>query len=545
MHGRTTLTAAIASILLLPLTARSDIWIPPWGDSIYDSTFITIEIQDTVTVVEVEVRSAVVKLINDDYILHFERVSTLGRPEPNPEVHVSDRLVQAGWQDGQFLFEFLSQIQVEDTLEFSVRSRYRYSAIQQGSALRQLIYAHRYSRVSDDPIWGGWGEDHEVPMQVFGHLIHYSRIVSNTEVQAGTGSWSEEREEFGQWTSGDTIEFSEDEGDWWGRDMMSAVRIDLRQGGVDDVITDRYTYEITPETRLAVPNLILSEEVLIQHSAWWDTTVHIAGYSMLADIRLEPGLALNLAPMWLWFPNDQTEHVEADLVGLMLSGAWGNDWEHWAEDSIEVRLGQIEEQRGFYLKVPWLEVQQQTPNGYWWWTDPRLRVTVSSRWQADSCRFILVTAPIEQSLIRFTIPREFEFVDWSSPFENVERGVRGPGNYLAFTGLCREPGIARVVWQLAQKAPVEPPAPKVFAIESIAPNPFNSRTELTYTLPRAGDVRLELRDAQGRVIFSESYYGDAGSNTFDLDGSQLPAGIYFVELSAAERVARAKVVCVK
>jgi hypothetical protein len=61
------------------------------------------------------------------------------------------------------------------------------------------------------------------------------------------------------------------------------------------------------------------------------------------------------------------------------------------------------------------------------------------------------------------------------------------------------------------------------------PNPFNSVAIITYTLPRAGDVQLSLYDLRGREIRRMvSGFVDAGIHSVQLQGADLPAGIYLV-----------------
>ncbi|MBU0509236.1 T9SS type A sorting domain-containing protein [bacterium] len=72
-------------------------------------------------------------------------------------------------------------------------------------------------------------------------------------------------------------------------------------------------------------------------------------------------------------------------------------------------------------------------------------------------------------------------------------------------------------------------------ILSSYPNPFNAQTTITFTLPSAGRVRLELFDVLGRsarLLLDEPRM--AGEHFFRLDASDLPTGIYFARLAGRE-----------
>jgi hypothetical protein len=79
------------------------------------------------------------------------------------------------------------------------------------------------------------------------------------------------------------------------------------------------------------------------------------------------------------------------------------------------------------------------------------------------------------------------------------------------------------------------PLPTAFHFDSCHPNPFNPAATLTFTLPEAAKVTLEIYDLGGRLVqqvgFGESDLS-AGMHTAIFDGSSLPSGIYFARLTA-------------
>lgn len=84
-------------------------------------------------------------------------------------------------------------------------------------------------------------------------------------------------------------------------------------------------------------------------------------------------------------------------------------------------------------------------------------------------------------------------------------------------------------------------APARLALAPPSPNPARSATRLSFTLPRAGHARLELLDAQGRIVrtlFDGPAAAGANESAWDLRdarGGAVPAGLYFAQLRAGER----------
>ena len=67
------------------------------------------------------------------------------------------------------------------------------------------------------------------------------------------------------------------------------------------------------------------------------------------------------------------------------------------------------------------------------------------------------------------------------------------------------------------------------------PNPFNSETILSYTLPTASDIRLEVFTLSGQrvAVLHEGFQG-AGYHTIAMDASDLASGVYLYRLTTPE-----------
>jgi hypothetical protein len=77
--------------------------------------------------------------------------------------------------------------------------------------------------------------------------------------------------------------------------------------------------------------------------------------------------------------------------------------------------------------------------------------------------------------------------------------------------------------------------PTEFRLYQNHPNPFNPKTVINYSLPKAGKVELFVYNLLGQklveLVNSEK---PAGHHTINFDGSNLSSGIYFYSIQAGE-----------
>ncbi len=88
--------------------------------------------------------------------------------------------------------------------------------------------------------------------------------------------------------------------------------------------------------------------------------------------------------------------------------------------------------------------------------------------------------------------------------------------------------------------------PTQFVLEQNYPNPFNPTTTITYSLPIASVVRLEIFDMLGQKIATlVSAKQEAGAYTYTLNASTLSSGVYFYRLQAGAFSQTKKMMLVK
>ncbi len=91
--------------------------------------------------------------------------------------------------------------------------------------------------------------------------------------------------------------------------------------------------------------------------------------------------------------------------------------------------------------------------------------------------------------------------------------------------------------------------PRTFALHQNYPNPFNAGTVISFDLPRAADVRLEVLNIAGQVVYEVNRHYAAGSHEIEWDGTvsgrSVASGVYYYRISAGEFTATKKMVLLK
>lgn len=88
--------------------------------------------------------------------------------------------------------------------------------------------------------------------------------------------------------------------------------------------------------------------------------------------------------------------------------------------------------------------------------------------------------------------------------------------------------------------------PEGFELSQNYPNPFNPVTNINFSVPKSGVVKLTVYDASGRetaTLFNGRL--SAGTYNYDYDASQLASGIYFYKLESGDFTQTKKMVLVK
>jgi hypothetical protein len=98
---------------------------------------------------------------------------------------------------------------------------------------------------------------------------------------------------------------------------------------------------------------------------------------------------------------------------------------------------------------------------------------------------------------------------------------------------------------------VSPTIPDAFTVSQNYPNPFNPSTEISYALPEAGNVNLEIYNILGQQVKTlVNEFQDAGNyvvtwNGDDETGATVASGVYFYRVVAGEYKEVKKMVMMK
>ncbi len=88
--------------------------------------------------------------------------------------------------------------------------------------------------------------------------------------------------------------------------------------------------------------------------------------------------------------------------------------------------------------------------------------------------------------------------------------------------------------------------PTEFAITGLYPNPFNSSTSISYSLPQSQQVNMNLYDMSGRLI--ETLYDEfqsVGNHSVLWDSRDFGSGIYLMQLQTVTETKTAKLIVIK
>jgi hypothetical protein len=299
-------------------------------------------------------------------------------------------------------------------------------------------------------------------------------------------------------------------------------------------------FEVTPEHREQVPNLIKNEFITIEFK---DALNGTYDYHLSGTIELDLKTATLFDPFYAWFPNEHTDAFVQMAGKYELSNG---DTSFWYDrvDTLEVKPSVFGGQNGFYILIP-----QLTDSSHWLTVRSCRKATLSIEidgiHSANSSDFVLVTAPQELSFVEFKIPERFYFRSCFSPFEHEADYCEDGFNVRMFYGECPTTGIAHVEWS------TWPFPEESFSFSQNYPNPFNQETVIRYSLPRDGAVKLSVYNLLGqqvRTLVDEPQSADDYEVTWDgknEQGQEVASGVYFFRIDIGELIDRRKMVILR
>jgi len=99
---------------------------------------------------------------------------------------------------------------------------------------------------------------------------------------------------------------------------------------------------------------------------------------------------------------------------------------------------------------------------------------------------------------------------------------------------------------ISEGTSIEIGLPSQYILYPAFPNPFNPSTQITFSLPKTGEISLTVFNLLGQEVVTLAHgMQSAGTHAVTFDGSDLPSGIYLCRLKAGDFVHTQKMVLLK
>jgi len=155
----------------------------------------------------------------------------------------------------------------------------------------------------------------------------------------------------------------------------------------------------------------------------------------------------------------------------------------------------------------------------------------------------------------FEVQRRTAETEYSSIGFVEGHGTTTETHNYSFTDRNAQPGVTYYrlkqvdydgTFEYSPEVEVNIAAPLAFNLEQNYPNPFNPSTNIVYSIPENGNVRLSVYNVVGEevaVLVNETKA--AGNYTIEFNASNLPSGVYLYKLQAANSVQTRKMMLLK
>lgn len=137
------------------------------------------------------------------------------------------------------------------------------------------------------------------------------------------------------------------------------------------------------------------------------------------------------------------------------------------------------------------------------------------------------------------------FVSGTAVFQDIDFAVVGSGCPNGWA-VGNAGVIAKMTGTLVGVTTTSSEVPSSYLLKQNYPNPFNPTTNITFALPKAGDVTLKVYDMSGKeVAVLVNEFKNAGSYLVGFNAANLPSGAYFYRIVSGGFVETKKMMLVK
>ena len=137
------------------------------------------------------------------------------------------------------------------------------------------------------------------------------------------------------------------------------------------------------------------------------------------------------------------------------------------------------------------------------------------------------------------------FVSGTAVFQDIDFATAGTGCSNGWA-VGNAGVIAKMTGTLVGVTTTSSEVPSSYLLKQNYPNPFNPTTNITFALPKAGDVTLKVYDMSGKeVAVLVNEFKNAGSYLVGFNAANLPSGAYFYRIVSGGFVETKKMMLVK
>jgi len=127
------------------------------------------------------------------------------------------------------------------------------------------------------------------------------------------------------------------------------------------------------------------------------------------------------------------------------------------------------------------------------------------------------------------IRRQTAFIGRNTAYDGMYTILAGGANQMGYIGQTSIKGT------ITSKVSVADEAPSAFAVEQNSPNPANPTTTISFTLPEAGTVTIDVFNVAGQKVDTlVNDFMDSGRHSIVWNGSNISTGVYFYTVKSGE-----------
>ena len=93
--------------------------------------------------------------------------------------------------------------------------------------------------------------------------------------------------------------------------------------------------------------------------------------------------------------------------------------------------------------------------------------------------------------------------------------------------------------------PLSTEIPAGFRVYQNYPNPFNPATKIKFDLPETGEVKIEVFDVLGKLMYEFAEQKTPGTYEFSFDGANMASGIYYFKIASGKYSDTKKMILLK